>query len=89
MTSALMAIGPCWSCGQQFQFNPDKVPSIPVCVECSRPTALHEYNCSRNAEVVKRPLCAECMRRVNDNRRRNGLSAFPIIPGAYDAQLIE
>lgn len=30
MTGVLWAVGPCWSCGAYFGFDPDKVPSIVV-----------------------------------------------------------
>jgi hypothetical protein len=26
----MVAISPCWSCGQVFSYNPDLVPSIPI-----------------------------------------------------------
>jgi hypothetical protein len=37
----IYVFGPCWSCGQGFQFNPNKVPSLeidgtrrPICADC-------------------------------------------------------
>lgn len=75
----LFAFGPCWSCGVSFVFDPDLVPSIPIDPATSLPPDLG----GDPENVVKQPVCRECVATANGNRIRDGLQPIVIIPGAY------
>lgn len=84
MSSGVMvALAPCWSCKKVFMFDPDKVPSIPICQECHRPPDLHAEDCTQTAELVREPLCRECIEMINANKRRQGEPEVHVMVGAY------
>lgn len=37
-------------------------------------------------EGDRKPICRYCVERVNPIRKKNGLAAIQILPGAYDAE---
>jgi hypothetical protein len=87
--SSYLAIAPCFTCGTTTQFNPEKVPSVYVCLGCKRPADMHTKDCPRTAEVTRLPLCAECVTIANQLRARDGIPLIYVPPGAYSAQVIE
>lgn len=88
--SAYLALGPCFTCGRGTQFNPEKVPSVVICLGCKQPTDIHDEHCPRTAETTARmPLCADCVAHANTLRARDGIPLIPVLPGAYGAQVVE
>lgn len=67
------ATGPCCLCRVVFVFNPELVPSIPVDGE-GRVTP----------DGVKRPLCRECVDKINAFRESQGERPVAILAGAYE-----
>lgn len=74
MTGGYFATRPCCMCNTLFVFNPDKVPSIPVDAEGNV-----------NPDGVKRPICEECMNKINTFRASMGEEPIYVFPGAYQA----
>lgn len=87
--SAIMAMAPCFGCGSLFTFNPDKVPSIPICSGCGGSAETHKADCERTYELVRQPICQDCVNRVNPIRIQGGFEPIRVLPGAYDPQVIE
>lgn len=79
----MVALAPCFSCKSPFMFDPDKVPSIPICQGCQMPPDMHDASCTKQFEIVKQPLCHTCVDGINANKRRRGEPLVRIIPGAY------
>ena len=86
--SALIAVGPCYTCGRTTQFNPETAPSVYVCLGCKRPADMHREDCLRTAEVARLPLCADCVKLANELRAKAGIELITIPPGAYGAQVV-
>ena len=73
------ALAPCWSCGQLFSFDPERVPSIPIDRQTNRPPDLG--GAAERAE--REPVCRSCIGRANEVRRQAGRPEIVILPGAY------
>ena len=67
------AAGPCAFCGAVFTFNPELVPAIPV-----RPDG------TIAEDGVKRPICEDCIDKVNGLRAEFDEPPISVLPGAYD-----
>ncbi|MGH3540779.1 MAG: hypothetical protein ACRDTO_00140 [Mycobacterium sp.] len=74
MTGAVVAIAPCFACGNPFAFNPDTVPSCPVDPLTGLPPDLggDQYR------AVRQPICPHCRREANPRRVAAGLTPWPI-----------
>lgn len=79
----MAAVSPCWACGRIFMFDPERVPSISICRGCNRPPDVHDDDCSRTYEILKQPLCRDCMGKVNEQRALINQPPVRILPGAY------
>jgi hypothetical protein len=75
----LIAMGPCWSCGTLFTFDPDLVPSLPIDPETSRPPDLG----GDPARAISQPICQDCIAKANANRSQAGRPLIHIPEGAY------
>lgn len=87
--SAMVMLADCFSCGKPFMSNPELVPSVPICQGCQRPPDLHADDCDRTFELVKQPLCRDCVNGINQVKRERGEPLVIILPGAYEPQVIE
>lgn len=74
----MFCLGACFSCGNDFSFNPDKVPSIRV----SKDPVTGKW--IANPQGSKEPVCRNCMQRANDVREKMGLPPHQIPEGAYE-----
>jgi len=83
MNGGFYAMGPCWSCGKRFAFAPERVPSIPIDPVSNRPPDLG----GDPARAILRPICEDCVRLANANRRMAGRPLIEILPGAYEIDL--
>jgi len=87
----MFAYGQCYTCGQPFTFNPDRVPSALVDPTTGRPPDVSENGVTVTptreavARSVRQPLCANCVERINARRALRGAAPFVVMPGAYEA----
>lgn len=59
--------------------------AIGECVGCNRVFAFHPMRVpSMTHGGTRRPICADCVARVNPLRIKNGLAPIVPLPGAYD-----
>jgi hypothetical protein len=72
MTGYMLAYGECWSCGQRFTFNPERVPSIPIL-----PDGTIGHGGTRE------PICRNCVRIADPKREATGLELFNDSDEAY------
>jgi hypothetical protein len=73
----LIALGPCWSCGERFTFDPDTVVSILVDPDTNLPPDLGHTDPQR---AIARPLCPSCVERANRQRVAAGRPAIRPAP---------
>jgi hypothetical protein len=66
-------MGPCWSCGVVFTYNPLHVPSVLV-------------NSQGFIDPAGRrePICQNCMTLANEKRKAAGMPPHAIHPEAYE-----
>ena len=76
---AAFAVGPCWSCGAVFAFDPDLVPSVPIDPVTHLPPDLG----GDVARATRQPFCRRCLAEANVRRRSSGLPLWEVLPGAY------
>jgi len=82
VTGNFIGFGPCFLCGRNFVFDPDLVPSVPIDPETDMPPDV-EPKAGGAERAVKQPLCAQCVARVNVERKGQGREAIHVLPGAY------
>ncbi len=68
----VIAIGPCYACGELFGFDPDTVPAIPIDPD----NGLPPDRGGDRARAVNRPICDMCLAGINPIRAANGLPPF-------------
>jgi hypothetical protein len=74
----VVALGPCCTCGQFFEFDPDKVPSVSVDPVTNRPPDVDAAGlpCTAAPEALARvrqqPYCPSCARLMNGMLREQG-----------------
>lgn len=62
------------------------VMAMSPCVGCGRVFSFNPMLVpSMTHEGAKRPICLDCVERVNPMRIKNGLEPIVPLPGAYDA----
>lgn len=66
-------LGPCYSCGALFSFNPHLVPSVPV---------LEDGTIARGG--TREPICRTCATLANRHRARLGLPLWNVSDEAYE-----
>jgi len=56
------------------------------CFGCGKPFSYHPNKVpSITHEGTRKPVCADCVERVNPLRKKNGLQPIVPLPGAYEA----
>ena len=86
MVGYMLAYGHCYTCGRGFTFDPDLVPSVPIDPYTNKPLDVDpspDGLAVARARAVKQPVCDECVRRINENRREMGRELIFVLPGAY------
>lgn len=73
MSPYYFASAACCFCGQLFTFDPERVPSIPATADGVI-----------TPEGTSRPICADCMDKINRFRVDMGEDPIPILDGAYE-----
>jgi hypothetical protein len=66
----------CWVCGQLFAFDPHTVPSVPL-------TAHGEPAQMQHDVVHRKPVCRECVERINPSREAAGLALWTYTDDTY------
>lgn len=69
MGGAFFALGPCWTCKQLFQYDPDTVPSVPI----DPVTGLAPDLGGDPDRARREPICPACVARINPQRAARGL----------------
>jgi hypothetical protein len=70
--SNLLGIAPCFTCGQPFAFDPDRVVSVPIDPVTGLPPDAPGAN--PQGDYVRRPICPGCCQAMNPERARRGLA---------------
>jgi hypothetical protein len=69
----VVVMSPCVTCRRVFGYNPHRVPSIPIGPD-GWPTPGGD----------RKPICRDCVERVNPIRVANGLDEIVIYPDSYE-----
>lgn len=73
----VIALAPCFTCGNGFDFNPETVPTIMIDPVTNKPP---DANGLPDPEAVKRakpePICPACARKIRATRIANGLPTW-------------
>ena len=80
MTGAYFATGPCCFCDAIFTFDPELVPSIPV---DERGAIAVDDAGAFKPTTFKRPICEQCMTKINRLREQHEMPAIAVLDGAY------
>jgi hypothetical protein len=65
----MVAMSPCYVCGQIFEYSPTRVPSVIP---------------EGGTFADRQPVCADCVVRINEKRADLGLPAVAVMDGAYE-----
>jgi hypothetical protein len=84
VSGKIVALTGCLICGRIFDFNPAKVPSIPIDPETMKPPDVDPQP-GGYERAVRQPLCESCVKYVNLRRAERGQTLIEVLPGAYDA----
>lgn len=76
MTGRAIALGPCWVCGEIFEFDVDRVPSVFVDPVTNKPADLG----GDPARARREPVCENCCAQVNPMREARGLPPLEPLP---------
>lgn len=60
--------------------------AIAPCFVCNRSFGFNPYAVPsfKDERGVKRPVCRDCMDKINELRQKEGSEPFPILPDAYE-----
>jgi len=65
----MIALGPCWACRRVFEYHPDLVQSVLI----DPVTGLAPDMGGDPQRARREPLCPDCCKLANAERRRRGL----------------
>lgn len=84
----MVAIGPCWLCGNIFEYDPETVHSILIDPQTQRAVDVgadgqqFQPGAEALARSVRQPFCPACVSKVNQLRAAQGLPQWlpPVRP---------
>jgi hypothetical protein len=71
MSGVFRAFGPCYACGNNFDYNPDTVPSVFVDPQTRKPPDV-DPEPGGFERAYREPICPRCVAKVNPLRAKAG-----------------
>lgn len=69
----MLALGPCFTCKQLFEFDPETVPSVPIDPTTGVPP---DIGGTDPANAVNQPVCPPCVQDITVKRKAAGKTTW-------------